>query len=213
MIIYVNQHLLYGTTLKNVSVGEFFINPLVVFINSIRETMTTSTAILYSVFGMFIFSEILLFAGFIWGYLHSRWSNLIMPSELNIEAYLQITDTLNIGSSLVSVLLQKIQESKSCEYDLYIENLVLIGLLFLSFQNDEYSFMLTTLNSYWLTMYFYILTGLHSLHVCVGVIMALANSFLYEGDGSNLDEDFNIGVYWHFVEMIWIALTILLFLN
>nr|WFF64125.1 cytochrome c oxidase III [Theileria uilenbergi] len=210
--MYVNQHLLYGTTLKYLSVGEFFMNSLTIFISSIREVMTSSTAIMYSIFGMFIFSEIMVFSTFIWGYLHLRLSNPMLLAELNVEAYLQISDVLNIGSVLVSIILHRIQEGASFEIDFFMEQLLLVGIIFLSLQNDEYSLLLSYVNNYWMTLYFFILTGLHSLHVCMGGVFVLIQSYLYDDDGSLRDEDFNAGVYWHFVEMIWIALTLLLFL-
>lgn len=210
--MYVNQHLLFGTTLKFSSIGEFFLSSLTIYINSIREIMTSSTAVMYGIFGMFIFSEIMVFSSFIWGYLHFRLSNPTLLAELNIEAYLQISDVLNIGSILVSLITHRIQEGSNDETDFFMEQLLLISLIFLSLQNDEYSLILSFVNNYWMTLYFFILTGLHSLHVCVGSIFVLAQPYLYDGDGSLRDEDFNAGVYWHFVEMIWIALTLLLFL-
>nr|QPZ51739.1 cytochrome oxidase subunit III [Theileria parva]QQK56352.1 cytochrome oxidase subunit III [Theileria parva]QQK56355.1 cytochrome oxidase subunit III [Theileria parva]QQK56358.1 cytochrome oxidase subunit III [Theileria parva]QQK56361.1 cytochrome oxidase subunit III [Theileria parva] len=212
MIMYVNQYLLYGTTLKYLSVGEFFMNSLTIFINSIREIMTSTTMVMYAIFGMFIFSEILVFSTFIWGYFHLRLSNPILLAELNVEAYLQISDVLNTGSILVSIILHRVQESANFETDFFMEQLLLIGFIFLSLQNDEYSLILSYVNNYWMTLYFFILTGLHSLHVCAGGIFVLIQSYFYEGDGSQRDEEFNAGVYWHFVEMIWIALTMLLFL-
>nr|UPI53383.1 cytochrome c oxidase subunit 3 [Theileria orientalis] len=211
MIIYVNQHLLYGTTLKYHSVGEFFVNSLTIFANSIREIMTSSTAIMYAIIGMFIFSEIMVFSSFIWGFFHNRLSSSSLMNEINLEAYLQISDVLNIGSILVSLISHKVQENSLYEVDLMTEELVLVSLIFLSLQNDEYSLLSCYLNDYWITLYFFILTGLHSLHVCVGCVFSLIQSFLYEYDGSIRDDDYNSGVYWHFVEMIWIALTMLLF--
>ncbi|UVC46621.1 cytochrome c oxidase subunit III (mitochondrion) [Theileria orientalis] len=173
--------------------------------------MTSSTAILYAIIGMFIFSEIMVFSTFIWGFFHNRLSNSSLINEINMEAYLQISDVLNIGSILVSLISHKIQENSLYEVDLMTEELILVSLIFLSLQNDEYSLLSCHLNDYWITLYFFILTGLHSLHVCVGCIFSLIQSFLYECDGSIRDDDCNSGVYWHFVEMIWIALTMLLF--
>nr|YP_010614745.1 Cox3 [Theileria velifera]WAS35320.1 Cox3 [Theileria velifera] len=210
--MYVNQHLLYGTTLKFLSAGEFFVNSLTIFINSIREVMTSSTSILYAIFGMFIFSEVMVFSTFIWGYLHLRLSSPVLLAEINVEAYLQISDVLNVGSVLVSVIVHNIQDGEKQEFDFLMEQLLLISFVFLSLQNDEYSLLLSNVNDYWMTLYFYILTGLHSLHVCVGSVFVFIQSYFYDGCGSLRDEEFNGGVYWHFVEMIWIAITLLLFL-
>lgn len=187
-------------------------NSFTIFINSIREIMTSSTATIYAIFGMFIFSEIMVFSTFIWGYLHTRLSNPVLSSEIAIETYAQISDALNIGSVLVSLTLQRMQENSDHEIDFFIEQLFSVGVTFLSFQNDEYTLLSFYINDCWVALYFYILTGLHSLHVCVGCSLIIIHSFMFSGDGSIRDDDFNAGVYWHFVEMIWIVLTSLLFL-
>nr|YP_010035344.1 cytochrome oxidase subunit III [Theileria lestoquardi]QQK56379.1 cytochrome oxidase subunit III [Theileria lestoquardi] len=212
MIMYMNQHLLYGTTLKYLSVGEFFMNSLSIFINGVREVMTSSAMVMYAIFGMFIFSEVMVFSTFIWGFFHFRLSNPIMIIEVNLEAFLQISDVLNAGSILISLILQRIEERSYFEVDHMMEKLLLVGFLFLSFQGDEYSLIKSYINNHWVTLYFNVLTGLHSFHVYMGSVFALVQTFAFEDGGCQKDDDFNAGIYWHFVEIIWIALTMLLFL-
>lgn len=210
--MYVNYHILFATTLKHMSIGEFFVQTLLIFIDSLREIMTTSTATLYAIFCMFIVSETLIFSSFIWGYLHSRWSNLLILSEFNIEPFLRLTEFLNMASSFISTVIHRLNEDASYEIDYLIDFVIIVAFQFVIFQSDEYTLLITHINDYWASLYFFILTGLHSLHVCFGFLMLLILSFISDGNGALREDDFVCGFYWHFVELIWIALTVLLFL-
>jgi cytochrome c oxidase subunit 3 len=62
----------------------------------------------------------------------------------------------------------------------------------------------------WASTYF-LLTGFHALHVVVGLIVFLLMLFItLDRTRANLVE--NIGLYWHFVDLVWIFLFPLLYL-
>jgi cytochrome c oxidase subunit 3 len=62
----------------------------------------------------------------------------------------------------------------------------------------------------WSSTYF-LLTGFHALHVLVGLIVfALMLPLALNRSRVNLVE--NIGLYWHFVDLVWIFLFPLLYL-
>jgi cytochrome c oxidase subunit 3 len=62
----------------------------------------------------------------------------------------------------------------------------------------------------WASTYF-LLTGFHALHVVVGLIVFFLMLFITLGRSrANLVE--NIGLYWHFVDLVWIFLFPLLYL-
>jgi cytochrome c oxidase subunit 3 len=62
----------------------------------------------------------------------------------------------------------------------------------------------------WASTYF-LLTGFHALHVLVGLIVFFLLLFMTLGRAkANLVE--NIGLYWHFVDLVWIFLFPLLYL-
>lgn len=63
---------------------------------------------------------------------------------------------------------------------------------------------------------FYLLTGFHGVHVAIGVLMlfslfgiSLRNKGLSERQGLNLEL---VGLYWHFVDIIWIVIFTLVYL-
>jgi len=63
---------------------------------------------------------------------------------------------------------------------------------------------------------FYVLTGFHGAHVAIGVIMLLSlwgisrrQGGLSEKHGLNLEL---VGLYWHFVDIIWIVIFTVVYL-
>ena len=62
----------------------------------------------------------------------------------------------------------------------------------------------------WASTYF-LMTGFHAIHVLVGLfVFALALPMRLDAKRSNFLE--NTGLYWHFVDLVWIFLFPLLYL-
>jgi cytochrome c oxidase subunit 3 len=62
----------------------------------------------------------------------------------------------------------------------------------------------------WASTYF-LLTGFHALHVAVGLIaFAVILTMTLDRSRAGLIE--NMGLYWHFVDLVWIFLFPLLYL-
>jgi cytochrome c oxidase subunit 3 len=80
--------------------------------------------------------------------------------------------------------------------------------------NDRYSWLRLPImipgGPMWASTYF-LLTGFHALHVLIGLIVFLLLLFMVlDRRKANLVE--NIGLYWHFVDLVWIFLFPLLYL-
>jgi cytochrome c oxidase subunit 3 len=80
--------------------------------------------------------------------------------------------------------------------------------------NDRYSWLKLPImipgGPLWASTYF-LLTGFHALHVLVGLIVFFLLLFLrLDRPRAGLVE--NIGLYWHFVDLVWIFLFPLLYL-
>jgi cytochrome c oxidase subunit III len=92
---------------------------------------------------------------------------------------------------------------------------IILGALFVSNQAYEWTHLTTRwyTNSY--GSVFFITTGLHGLHVILGLV---AMSFLLfrmrgtEGDPGELSTFQGVSYYWHFVDVVWIGLYSALFL-
>jgi cytochrome c oxidase subunit 3 len=80
--------------------------------------------------------------------------------------------------------------------------------------NEHYQWMKLPMmlpsGNMWASTYF-LLTGFHAIHVIVGLLVfALAMPLKLDARRSNLLE--NTGLYWHFVDLVWIFLFPLLYL-
>lgn len=95
----------------------------------------------------------------------------------------------------------------------------ILGLVFVSGQFFEFAeFILhgLKLNVNPAASAFYMLTGFHGVHVIIGVLMLLVLAFksvrvgaLSEAEGLNVEL---VGLYWHFVDIIWIVIFVLVYL-
>ncbi len=59
---------------------------------------------------------------------------------------------------------------------------------------------------------FFSITGLHLLHVTGGVIALLAVGVRYKGGRYNADDIEVTGLYWHFVDLVWMFVVPLIYL-
>ena len=91
-----------------------------------------------------------------------------------------------------------------------------MGAIFLLGQGYEYANLEFGLRENLFASTFYVLTGFHGLHVFVGLLLMLAVLWRARTpDHYSSDNHFGIEaveLYWHFVDVIWIILFILLYL-
>lgn len=92
----------------------------------------------------------------------------------------------------------------------------LMGAIFLGGQLYEYAHLEFGLTTNLFASSFYVLTGFHGLHVTVGLLLILfvLSRSLKEGHYS---DEHHFGVeaaelYWHFVDVVWVILFILVYL-
>lgn len=164
-----------------------------------------------------IASEIVIFGGLLACYLLFRLKNESWgehASHTSTPAGAFNTFVL-LTSSLFVVLAHKAAEAKDgVKANKYLWLTILGGLVFLCVKAYEYTheiqlgYVLTT-NVFW--SFYYTATGLHGFHVIAGmVIMAIISKDVKAG--KNLHRVENIGLYWHFVDIVWIFLFPLLYI-
>ena len=81
---------------------------------------------------------------------------------------------------------------------------------FTAFYNEGMGFSTSLFSSS-----FYVLTGFHGVHVTVGLIMLLALRGMLKNNkvpGSRAETVEMIGLYWHFVDIVWIIIFTLIYL-
>ncbi len=92
----------------------------------------------------------------------------------------------------------------------------LMGIVFLFGQLYEYYHLEFGLKTNLFASTFYVLTGFHGLHVCFGLI--LIGAVLWRSlKADHYSDEHHFGVeaaeiYWHFVDVIWVILFLLLYI-
>jgi cytochrome c oxidase subunit III len=92
----------------------------------------------------------------------------------------------------------------------------LMGAVFLAGQLYEYFHLEFGLTSNLFASTFYVLTGFHGLHVCFGLVLIAAVLWRsLKPNHYNNEKHFGVEaaeVYWHFVDIIWVILFLLLYI-
>jgi len=174
--------------------------------------------------GMWIFlsSEVMLFAGFIGSFVSLRAANLVMMTEaaglLNrpmgaLNTFILITSSLTMAMAVGAM-----GRGNRKWVKLFLVLTILLALGFCGVKAIEYtekfSHHYTPHTNLFFSFYF-IMPGLHALHVVVGIGLMLwvlvgvsRNSPRW--DATSVE---NVGLYWHFVDVVWIFLFPLLYLT
>tara|TARA_B110000438_G_scaffold283879_1_gene312366 strand:+ start:1276 stop:1875 length:600 start_codon:yes stop_codon:yes gene_type:complete len=175
---------------------------------------------------VFLASEIMLFGGLFSAYVFLR---LAAPegdfaywgSKLNVP--LATLNTLVLISSSMTVIMSwaslKMKDFK--KYKLYMGLTLLFSLIFLCIKYVEYTSKFDhgyfPSSSTFLAIYF-TLTGLHGLHILGGIIvmtyfwLPIGNKMWHTEPEHFTDRIEIAGLYWHFVDLVWIFLFPILYL-
>jgi cytochrome c oxidase subunit III len=176
----------------------------------------------FRIFGLIVFlaAEAMIFLGLFVAYLAFRavtpeWPPAGTPK---LELLLPGANTvILIASSLVIHQADTAVKKNDVKgLQLWFAITALMGIVFLGGQLYEYSHLEFSLKTNLFASTFYILTGFHGLHVTVGVLLILAVLWRSIKSGHyGSDNHFGVEaaeIYWHFVDVIWIILFILLYL-
>ena len=164
---------------------------------------------------LFLASEVMLFGALFSTYIILRVGAPEWPhGELNV--WLGMTNTfILIGSSVTMVMAwASLKMHNFGKHRLYLIVTFLLALVFLINKYFEYSTHLAKGEGPWHTTFlaiYFTLTGLHGLHIIGGMIVM----GYFIGPGAKLwktnpDQFANrieyTGLYWHFVDLVWIFL-------
>ena len=142
------------------------------------------------------------------------------PTAQELSLWLVSINTfLLLTSSLTVVLaIDAVKAGKPKPVPVYILISALLGVGFLAGQAVEYTHLITVEGHGFGDSFgtaFFILTGLHGLHVLVGVLWAFgvaarARARAYSATNYTSIEVF--GLYWHFVDLVWILIFTVVYL-
>ncbi len=181
-----------------------------------------NTGIGHAKFGMWVFlaSEVMFFTGLIGAYiiLRNATPDWPMPADrlsLGLTAFM--TFLLIISSMTLVLSLSAIQRGAQARFKLFLGLTVLLGAAFVGLQAYEWSHFLahSTPGTDMFWGVFYTLTGFHGAHVTIGVI-ALVVIYVKALRGAYSAERYGdvemTGLYWHFVDLVWIILFTIIYL-
>ncbi len=164
-----------------------------------------------------IASEIVIFGGLLGAYLmhrlgHPEWAAQSIHTNTVAGA---INTFILLTSSLFAVLAHDAAEKKDgAKAHRYLWFTIIGGLAFLCVKSYEWTHEIIagytlTSNTFW--SFYYTAAGLHGLHVIAGmVIMGFIAADAKKG--KELQRVEYIGLYWHFVDIVWIFLFPLLYI-
>ena len=181
----------------------------------------------------FLATEVLFFGGLFAAYLvyRSAYPDSFAAGSEHLKMALGALNTgvLLTSSLTVALAVHAAAERARTRLLVFMALTVMLGLLFLSIKGFEYyqeyqEQLIPSLNFAWegenpthamlfFVLYFF-MTGLHAVHMIIGlsvllVMMVWAWRGGYEADDMAVER---FGLYWHFVDIIWVFLFPLLYL-
>ncbi|MDR0786780.1 MAG: heme-copper oxidase subunit III [Gemmatimonadota bacterium] len=183
-------------------------------------------------FWTFIGSECLLFGSLIASYMAYKGSSrtgpyphdtvladgTLVPGILDVPLT-SISTAVLLFSSLFMVLgLAGVQRGDRKSGALWLAATALFGSIFLGFQVYEFTHFWhngLTLSSNLFGSTFFMLTGFHGAHVLAGVLYMSTLATLVWTGRLGKDKSLNVeigGLYWHFVDVVWIIIFPLIYL-
>ncbi|HTJ28621.1 MAG TPA: cytochrome c oxidase subunit 3 [Candidatus Limnocylindria bacterium] len=178
-------------------------------------------------FVLFLCSDVVLFSSFIFAYIYLRtsvsptWPPLDPVSGHQLPrldvAFAAVNSVVLFGSGVtMHFAMENWKHAKRGAYNLFMWLTIILGTCFLLGQAYEYTH--AKIGGWSGSIFgasFFTLTGMHGFHVFVGVVYLL---ILWIQSMRNVyDQDHFFGLtagtlYWHFVDVIWVALFFLFYL-
>ncbi|MFQ5944895.1 MAG: heme-copper oxidase subunit III [Anaerolineae bacterium] len=170
---------------------------------------------------LFIVSEVMLFTGLIGTYLALRTGSVNWPEASEtldipltaVNTFILIMSSLTMVQSLASI-----ERGNDARLRLWLAATALLGLTFLGIKLHDWSELIGhgyPPDSGAFAATFFTLTGFHAAHVAGGVI-ALAYLIGRSAGGAYTAVRHEtvelVGVYWHFVDIVWIVLFTIIYL-
>ena len=176
----------------------------------------------HRMFGVYIFlvSDSMTFLGFFAALLIYRATMPVWPPEGTPELELLIpliNTAILVSSSFVMHRGQTALKNNDIKgLQTWFAITAVMGLLFLGGQAYEYFHAEFGLTTNLFASCFYVLTGFHGLHVTTGVLLILFVLWRSRQSG-HYSSSSHFGVeaaeiYWHFVDVIWLVLFVLVYL-
>ena len=188
-----------------------------------HEEEYTTTGIAHDKMGMWVFlcSEVMFFTGLIGSYIVLRFATPLWPppaTVLNIPLTAVNTFILICSSVTMVQALAAISRGDTRKMKLFLCLTLFAGAIFLSIQATEYWKLVHEGFNPHVSLFgsvFFTTTGFHGFHVFCGVVcmaFVTGKAFLGKYTQAHHQGIETIGLYWHFVDLVWIVLFTIIYL-
>jgi cytochrome c oxidase subunit III len=172
---------------------------------------------------LFLASEVMLFGSLFSSYVLLRSGAATWPvqSEVLSVPLATLNTVVLISSSITMVLAWAALKNNSlARYRLFMGLTLLCGAIFLGVKGieygDKFSHGLYPATNNFLGLYF-TLTGLHAIHVIAGMVVNaylwIPGTRMWHAEPERFTNRIEVaGIYWHFVDLVWIFLFPVLYL-
>ena len=173
-------------------------------------------------FLLFLISEIMLFSSFFWAFFHSslapsielgvQWPPLGI-NAVNTWSIPLLGSTVLVASGFILTIAHHALVNGNKILALWMTAFtVIFGAMFLYLQFNEYLYGEVTIADSVYGSVFYMTTGLHALHVIVGVLFLFISyiRILFDHFSTEHHIGFEFAIYyWHLVDVVWLLVFII----
>lgn len=170
---------------------------------------------------LFLASECLLFGALITTYVLYRGASVTGPYPADVFdiPFTSVSSFVLLASSLTMVLSLVAAEKRDyARMRIWLLTTAFLGMSFVGGQVYEFTVfyregLAISTNLFGTT--FYVLTGFHGVHVTVGILMLLSLVGMSWAGRMPDDSAFPVemvGLYWHFVDIVWIVIFAVVYL-
>lgn len=171
----------------------------------------------------FIITDGLLFAAFLGGYGYARLMGGAWPDQAEVFSLSFIalmTFILITSSATMASTVWAAQNNKPNLAVRFVAITAVLGIVFLGMQAIEWTQLIeegVTLSANpWgnplFGAYFFVTTGFHGSHVLIGVVVLLTLALGLSRGRSTVENVEMVGLYWHFVDLVWVFIFTLFYL-
>jgi len=170
---------------------------------------------------LFLASDCLFFGSFIAAYLLYRGRSVVgpYPEDLFDIPFTSVSAFILLMSSVTMVLaLAAIQKGNVRNMRIWLFTTAILGTLFIAgqvFEFTEFNREGLSLSTNLFGTTFFVLTGFHGAHVTVGVLILMSLFVVSMRGGIQQKDSMTVelaGLYWHFVDIVWIVIFTLVYL-
>lgn len=173
---------------------------------------------------LFIMSEIMFFFAFFWAFFHSSFNPSINIGAVWPPAGMMVVDPWGIplintiillgsGSTVTYAHLAILKGDSDEALNALIATLAL-STIFSAFQTFEYSTATFSISDNIYATNFYMITGLHGIHVCFGAVFLKVCCVRLSLN--HYTKEHHLGLeaaiwYWHFVDVVWLFVFVFVY--